>query len=344
MHVKEDRLTGILNGVTGKKIAVIGDVMLDQYFWGRVARVSPEAPVPVVEVNSESVRLGGAANVANNIAALGGVPVIVGLIGNDHNGSILKSLTEDAGFSTEGLIVDASRPTTIKTRIIAHNQHVVRYDRESTQYIDEGIARKIIDFIQSRMSSIDGIILQDYNKGIFTESIIRTATTAASKREKLITVDPKFNNFFSYTDVTVFKPNRRELEQAFGVKLSSNAEFEKYGHELVKRLRAGNVLITRGEQGMTLVEKNGEVIHVPTRTRSVADVSGAGDTVIATLTAVLAAGATVRESATIANFAGGIVCEEIGIVPVARDRLVDTMVRYERTDGSGSREAEGRHG
>lgn len=328
--IGEKRITELIGNTAGKRIAIVGDVMLDQYIWGSVSRISPEAPVPVVEVNSESVRLGGAANVANNITALGAEPFLIGVIGKDRNGEILSTLMVDAGLSSDGLLIDSSRPTTIKSRVIAHNQHVVRFDRESTTDLNESIAEKLISVLKNNIDGIDGIILQDYNKGIFTKNTIANVTRLAQKYNKLITVDPKFNNFFEYRDVTVFKPNRRELEQAFGAQLRSNDDFYRYGFELLQRLQPQTVLITRGEEGMTLIERSGAVHHVPTRTRSVADVSGAGDTVIATLTVMMAAGADVREASAIANFAGGVVCEEIGIVPIEHDRLKETMLRFER--------------
>ncbi len=328
--INENRVSELFANIPGKRIAVIGDVMLDQYFWGSVSRVSPEAPVPVVEVNSDSVRLGGAANVANNITELGAQSLLIGITGDDANGEILFSLMHDAGFTTDGLIKDPSRPTTIKTRVIAHSQHVVRFDRENTQDVNSQVAQQIINILKANIDNLDGILLQDYNKGVFTKNIINEISHIARNKNKLVTVDPKFNNFFEYRDVTVFKPNRRELEQAFGTPLRSDADYELYGTELLRRLRAEYVLITRGEYGMTLIENNSTVHHVPTRTKTVADVSGAGDTVIATLTTLLAAGGSVHEAASIANFAGGIVCEEIGIVPINRKRLLETMIRFER--------------
>jgi D-glycero-beta-D-manno-heptose-7-phosphate kinase len=342
--IGENRITTLLDALSGKRIAVVGDVMLDHYYWGSVSRISPEAPVPVVEVNEESVRLGGAANVAHNIAALGAEPFLIGVIGNDRNGEILASLMTEAGYATDGLLYDPTRPTTSKTRIIAHNQHVVRIDRESTTNIEVSVARRVIDMTHRSIAAADGLILQDYNKGIFTKDVIREITRLANEAGRLITVDPKFNNFFEYRDVTVFKPNRREIEHAFGVKLRTDDDFNRYGLELLQTIRAQSVLITRGEYGMTLIEKSGNISHVPTRTRSVADVSGAGDTVIATLTVLLAAGSDIVEASAISNFAGGLVCEEVGIVPVDRDRLRDTILRYERDNAETVAKESIRHG
>lgn len=330
VHIEQERIKELFHNTEGRRIAVVGDIMLDQYFWGSVSRISPEAPVPVVEVHAESVRLGGAANVANNIIALGAQPFLVGIVGRDRNGEIFSSLMTESGLTADGIIVDDKRATTIKSRVIAHSQHVVRFDRETTADIDASVERNVIDRLRTAMNDIDAIILQDYNKGIFTKDVIGAIIRLANEHNVLITVDPKFNHFFEYKNVTVFKPNRRELEKAFGTKLQTDEEFCHYGIQLLKRIDAQNVLITRGRQGMTLIDKSGAVHHVPTRTRSVADVSGAGDTVIATLTAMLAAGAAIGEASAIANFAAGVVCEEIGIVPIDRDRLINTIVHFNR--------------
>jgi D-glycero-beta-D-manno-heptose-7-phosphate kinase len=319
------RLLDISNAFVGKRIAVIGDLMLDRYFWGSVARISPEAPVPVVEVESESTRLGGAANVANNIASLGGTPVMMGVIGNDEAGKLLKSIVEDHKFPTSGIVVDESRPTTVKTRVIAHNQHVVRIDRETKKDISDETQRRLVRVLQDQMDDIHGIILEDYNKGVLAKSLIVKIIGLAKKQKKIIAVDPKFNNFFDYCGVTVFKPNRNETEEALGTRLSTEESVKKAGKELLKRLRAENVLLTLGERGMRLFERDGGVSSMATAARRVADVSGAGDTVISTLTIALASGANMGESAALANVAGGIVCGEVGIVPIDKKMLFKTI-------------------
>ncbi len=324
--ITESRLTDIFDGFQGKRIAVVGDLMLDRYFWGSVARISPEAPVPVVEVEDESTRLGGAANVANNIATLGGIPVMFGVVGQDQMGNLLRQLVDERGYPVAGIVTDSSRPTTIKTRVIAHNQHVVRVDREAKNDIAPAIESLLLDALKRELPSLDGIILEDYNKGVMTRSLIVGIIAMARSAGKIVTVDPKFNNFFEYTGATVFKPNRKESEEALGRKMKSLAEIEDCGRELVNRLQAENVLLTLGEKGMLLIEKSGGASHVPTMARQVADVSGAGDTVISTLTMGLAAGATIKESAMLANFAGGIVCGEVGIVPIDRQLLFDTVL------------------
>lgn len=307
--------------------------MVDRYFWGSVNRISPEAPVPVVEVESESTRLGGAANVANNIASLGAIPVMIGVVGNDNAGQLLQGILKDLGFSNSGIIVDPSRPTTIKTRVIAHDQHVVRIDQEVKNDISPAIQEKILDALRHEIDAVDGIILQDYNKGVIVAPLIHEIVSLARKRSKTATADPKFNNFFEYKHVTVFKPNRKETEEALGKRLSGTASIEQAGREILKRLEAENVLLTLGEQGMSLFEKSGPVTHVSTQAQKVSDVSGAGDTVISTLTLALVAGATIREASGLANYAGGVVVGEVGIVPIGKQALHAAVMRNNQSDG-----------
>lgn len=319
------RLQSLFDAFKGKRIAVVGDLMMDRYFWGSVARISPEAPVPVVEVESESTRLGGAANVANNIASLGGVPLMIGVVGNDDSGKALRSLISEQGFPTDGVVTDDSRPTTVKTRVIAHHQHVVRVDREVKNDVSELIQQKILDVLKRYIDSLDAIILEDYNKGVIVKSLIGELIHLTKSKSKIVTVDPKFNNFFEYKNVTVFKPNRKETEEALSCRLHDQHSVDKAGRTLVQKLEAENVLLTLGERGMSLFERSGTITHVPTMARKVADVSGAGDTVISTLTVALAAGASIREASMLANFAGGIVCGEVGIVPIDLQALRDAV-------------------
>jgi rfaE bifunctional protein kinase chain/domain len=322
----ESRLKQLLEDFRGKRIAVVGDLMLDRYFWGSVARISPEAPVPVVEIDSESVRLGGAANVANNVKSLGADPILIGVIGNDNMGTLLRDSIAENGFAPIGLIVADDRPTTVKTRVIAHGQHVVRFDRETKTEIPGTLQRKILDIVRQNVHSLDAIIIEDYNKGVVVKSLINELVDMAEKDKKIITADPKFDNFFEYRGATVFKPNSKELEAAMGVKLVDNDAVEEAGKTLMKRVKAKNILLTRGEKGMTLFEETGTITHIPAKTRKVADVSGAGDTVISTITVALASGATVREATSLANYAGGVVCGEVGIVPIERDALVSAVL------------------
>ncbi|MFA6455259.1 MAG: D-glycero-beta-D-manno-heptose-7-phosphate kinase [Bacteroidota bacterium] len=324
----QQRIETLLSNVQSKRIAIVGDVMIDRYIWGTVHRISPEAPVPVVEVENESTRLGGAANVAINITSLGGTAFLVGVVGNDAGGKEFRSILEQQRTSFEGIITDESRPTTVKTRVIAHHQHVVRIDHEEKRDVSSAVQEKIYIALEKNIDMLDAVIIQDYNKGVIVSELIHRIIALARKHKKIITVDPKFNNFFEYTDATVFKPNKKETEDAFGKSLKTEEDVLVAGKELLSRLKAENILLTRSEKGMSLFEKNGSVSHIPTKARKVADVSGAGDTVIATLTAMLASGASVAEAAALANYAGGIVCGEVGIIPIDPLLLRTTVLEH----------------
>ncbi|MEX2115830.1 MAG: D-glycero-beta-D-manno-heptose-7-phosphate kinase [Bacteroidota bacterium] len=326
------RLEQLFQGFSGKRIAVIGDLMVDRYFWGSVNRISPEAPVPIVDVKSQSTRLGGAANVANNVSSLGGIPIMIGVIGNDDGGHLLKKLIEESRFPTSGLVVEADRPTTIKTRVIAHHQHVVRIDHEVKDDISEAIQGQILKILRHELPKLDAIILEDYNKGVVVGGLIKEIVALARSKGIIVTVDPKFNNFFEYNHVTVFKPNRKESEEALGRKLNNRAAIEQAGQDILRRLDAENILLTLGEEGMSLFERSGTVTHVSTQAKKVADVSGAGDTVISTLTICLAAGAGIKEASSLANIAGGVVCGEVGIVPIEKQSLLNAITEHHRTD------------
>ena len=327
IKISEKRLLQLKNNFKGKRIAVIGDMMLDIYFWGDVKRISPEAPVPVLEVGNEFYRFGGAANVALNISALNGIAEPIGIIGYDNYGTIFNSLLSDQKIAQRGIIVDESRPTTAKTRVIADSQHIVRIDKESKETIAKDIQNKIFDYVKSIIKNLDGIILQDYNKGVLTSSLINQLIELANKNKKLVTVDPKFNNFYEYKNVTVFKPNKKEAGDILGMEIKTDADISFAGNTLLKKLNAKNILLTLGEDGIAVFEKNKPEKRMPTKARKVADVSGAGDTVISTLTLALAAGANIYEASYLANYAGGIVCEEVGIIPIELDKLFDTVVR-----------------
>lgn len=320
------RIEYLFEKFNGKNIVIIGDLMLDVYIWGKVGRISPEAPVPVVEVEEESYRLGGAANVGLNIKSLGGNPILVGVIGYDREGNILSDLMKENDFIRDGIILDEERPTTVKTRIIAHSQHVVRVDKEDKKDITEEMENKILTFIENQKSSIDAIIFEDYNKGVLTKSLIHRVVDFARRNNIIVTVDPKFDNFFEYKNVTVFKPNRKETEDALQMKIDSEEKVIEAGKKLKEILQPEYLLITRGDKGMTLFSSDSRIDSIPTRARKVADVSGAGDTVIATLTVALASGAEIREAATIANLAAGLVCEEVGIVPIDKMNLYNHLI------------------
>lgn len=325
INISQKRLRELKDNFKGLKIAVIGDMMLDCYFRGDVKRISPEAPVPVVEVENEFFRFGGAANVALNLLKLGGIPLPVGVIGSDNDGKIFKSLLTEADMIAEGIFVDSTRPTTTKTRVIADSQHVVRIDKESKQNINEKLEDKIFSYLSRNINKIDGVILQDYNKGVLTPKLIEKIIRLVNEKKVLITVDPKFNNFFEFRNVTVFKPNRKEAEDVLGVKMKDSKDITSAGEKILEKLNAKNVLLTLGSEGIAVFEKNKTEKRMPTKARRVADVSGAGDTVISTLTMALAAKADIIESSYLSNYAAGIVCEEVGIVPIELDKLFDTV-------------------
>lgn len=325
VKLSDKRLKQLKNNFRGLKIAVIGDMMLDGYFWGDVKRISPEAPVPVIEVENEFFRFGGAANVTLNVLKLGGIPYSIGLVGNDNDGKIFNSLMKESGITSDGVFIDKSRPTTAKTRVIAGNQHVVRIDKESKKDISSETEKKLFNYLSSRIKNLDGIILQDYNKGVLIPRFIKKIIQLANEKGVLITVDPKFNNFFEYKNVTVFKPNRKEAEDILAVKIKSNTDITRAGNTLLERLNAKNILLTLGAEGIAVFEQGKPEKRMSTKARRVADVSGAGDTVIATLTMALAAGANILEASYLANYAAGIVCEEVGIVPIETKKLFSTI-------------------
>ena len=321
----KERLESLFGEFSRRKIIVIGDLMLDRYIWGSVSRISPEAPVPVIDIESESFRFGGAANVTYNIMTLGADVIPVGVIGEDGSGEIIKQLFKEKGFPTDGLIIDKGRPTTVKTRVIAHNQHVVRTDREARHGISSNIQVQIIDFLKTCLDDADGIIMEDYDKGLLVPSFIEEAIGLARERDKMVFVDPKFDQFFDYRDVNLFKPNRKEAADKLGFRLDTDEALKIAGEKLMSQLRCKALLITLGEEGMALFESETPWLKVPTQAVKVHDVSGAGDTVIATMAVAMTAGSSLREAATIANHAAGIVCGEVGIVPINSERLFDAL-------------------
>ncbi|MGQ9561786.1 MAG: D-glycero-beta-D-manno-heptose-7-phosphate kinase [Candidatus Oleimicrobiaceae bacterium] len=312
------------------RIVVLGDVMLDRYIWGSVERISPEAPVPVVVVEAESARLGGAANVAHNLASLGARPIPVGVVGDDAHGSLLCQLMEESGFAVHGIVTDPSRSTTVKTRVIAHDQHVVRIDREARHPIAEQVCGRILEVLAEVLPQAHGLIIEDYNKGLITSPLIQGVLALARAHDLPVMVDPKFDHFFEYQGVCTIKPNRREAEEVLGMRLLGDEQARAAGKKLLEKLHCANVLLTLGADGMYLFQRNGAVAHVPTKARKVHDVSGAGDTVIGVYTAAYAAGASPPEAATIANYAAGLVCEEVGVVPVDRERLLQMLLDEEK--------------
>jgi rfaE bifunctional protein kinase chain/domain len=322
----QERTHKILSALQGKRIAIIGDIMLDRYYWGGVHRISPEAPVPVVDIERETAHLGGASNVAANIRSLGAEPFMVGVIGKDDDGMLVEDLLRQAQMPVNGIITDVSRPTTVKTRIMGNNQHIARLDREVKTPLAEAAAMRLLAALGEEIRSLGGIIIEDYNKGVITPFIIREVIALARKHSLPVFVDPKFANFFEYQGVTLFKPNKKETQDALGISLGSDADVQRAGVMLLEKLQAEYILITLGARGMMLFGREAEAVHIQTQARHIADVSGAGDTVIATLAAAFAlGGATMPEAAYLANAAAGAVCEEPGIVAIAPERLLEAL-------------------
>ena len=315
----------ILNSLKDKKILVIGDLMIDHYIWGDVSRISPEAPVPVVNVEREEHRLGGAANVVYNISCLGGIPYVIGLSGDDSNAEILISEFEKNSIQNLFIAKDSSRPTTIKTRLIANNQQVARIDYEDIDEISTNTEQKIIDHFDNVVSDIDAVLIEDYNKGLLTDTLIRHIVKRCNELNKIVTVDPKYKNFFSYQNCTVFKPNYLELKKNMNVIIESEEDFHETSFRLLDRINSEYLIVTRGSKGLSIFKKDCDVVNIPTFAKQVFDVSGAGDTVISTLTLCLAAGVPVRDAAIIANHAAGKVCGVVGIAPVYPQDIIDSF-------------------
>ncbi|HYM20939.1 MAG TPA: D-glycero-beta-D-manno-heptose-7-phosphate kinase [Candidatus Kapabacteria bacterium] len=308
------------------RVAVVGDLMLDRYLFGAVSRISPEAPVPILDIYRDESRLGGAANVAHNIHTLSAVPILIGVVGDDSKGERVCNLLKSSGLSADGIISDSSRPTTIKTRVVAGSQQMLRVDHEKKHPVPDSVEQKLFTTFADQVDSLDGVILEDYNKGVLSAKLIGRIIDLALVRNVPIFVDPKHDNFFEYKRVTVFKPNRVEIENALGMKLSEDDHVRQAGFKLLEMLQAKNVLLTLSEKGMLLFEQGEkEPFAIPTSARQVSDVSGAGDTVIATLAVAKACGATVREAAIIANRAAGLVIEELGIVPIYKKQLIAAL-------------------
>lgn len=321
MPIKLDRIDKITAGMGKARILILGDIMLDEYLYGAVSRISPEAPVPVVEINDEQLRLGGAANVANNIRALGNEPILIGVVGEDDASIKLSQLLKLRNISRDNLINDEDRRTTIKTRIIGHNQQVVRADREDTKYIRAEIEAMIVDRFTWQADSINGVIISDYGKGVITDSLLASIIPICREKNIFIGVDPKESHFFSYKKVSVVTPNHHEAGFVAGTRIKTEEDLQRVGNFLMGKLEAESILITRGEKGMALFKAGHDVEYFPTLAKKVYDVTGAGDTVIAAFVSAVAGGASLDEATIVANCAAGVVVAEIGTAAVTLPRL-----------------------
>lgn len=309
------------------RIAVIGDLMLDKYIFGHVSRISPEYPVPVVDVTKQEFRLGGAANVAVNTRAMGAETILIGVTGADADATSLRKLLEDGGISPEDIVTDESRPTTSKTRILSQNHHITRVDHEKRTPVDEHVEEEIIGKVNKELDSLDAIILEDYNKGVLTPRVAGEIISLARKHNVPVLVDPKLQGFFNYQGCTVFKPNLSEIAASLGTVLTNNSEeIEKACKELKEKMECRDLVVTRSEKGITIF--NDRFTHIPATSLEVADVSGAGDTVIALLALGIASGLSITQSAEIANLAAGTVCQEVGAVAVKPEKLRNACQAY----------------
>ena len=308
-----------------QRVLIVGDVMLDRYLWGTVSRISPEAPVPVVEVSSETYRLGGAANVAQNAVSLDAIPVLVGVVGDDPAAVKLREVMDQAGVDRRKLVVDPSRRTTRKTRIIAHNQQVVRADEETLEELTGEPLARMRETVLTELDSCRAVVISDYGKGALPGALVETVLKAAREKAVPVCVDPQDSRMDLYRGATVITPNSKEAGRGFGKKITDDASLQEVGWGLLKKLDCDGVLITRGEKGMTLFESTGQESHFPAVAKEVYDVTGAGDTVVSVLSVSLAAGAATCDAAFLANHAAGIVVGELGTASVTRAQLAGAL-------------------
>jgi D-beta-D-heptose 7-phosphate kinase/D-beta-D-heptose 1-phosphate adenosyltransferase len=334
------RLKKSVKKLNQARVLVIGDLILDEYIWGKVDRISPEAPVPVVWANKKTHVPGGAANVANNIRAYGAQVYLAGVIGSDKNAQLLLTELKKKNIKTNGIFEESDRYTTVKSRIIAGHQQVVRVDWEHTEPLPQETTRRIFKFIKNNINNFDAIIIEDYGKGVINAQLLEGVILLAQAHKKIVTVDPKEDHFQYYRGVTSITPNRKELENAVrnlkirdnknklkldSDKLFADKDIDAAGRQILEYLGLESLLVTLGEQGMKLFEKGGRLTHIPTVAQEVFDVSGAGDTVISTFTLGLCAGASKLDAAHIANYAAGIVVGKIGTATTSQEEILERL-------------------
>ena len=322
-QVATNRLKEILNNFKGKEVIVVGDIMLDHFIKGSVSRISPEAPVPVVDVKKEFFVAGGAGNVAVNLAALGAKPVMISVVGQDLGGEMLKGFLREKNVSIYGVAEDPDRPTTQKIRVMADQQHIVRFDRESKKTISPSVSSVCMKSFELAIKTAKGVILSDYGKGMLSDHNIQTIIETCRKHKIPVCVDPKIDNFKKYKHITCMTPNTKEAWEGVGENPKSGEEaMEALGNKILNMLEAESILITRSADGMSLFEKGKKTPYtVPTAAREVYDVTGAGDTVISVLTLALAAGANLREASVLSNYAAGIVVGKSGTATATRTEI-----------------------
>ena len=326
-NLKLVRSQNIVSRFNKASLLVVGDLMLDEFIWGKVSRISPEAPVPVVWATSESVMPGGAGNVAHNIRALGGKVYLAGVAGDDMMGDLLVGELEKRGIQTGGIVRDRERPTTLKTRVIAHNQQVVRIDKETVSNISDSAIEQMLTFAGRIIKDIDAVIIEDYGKGVIVPKFVEKLIRLAKRHKKIITVDPKESHFPLYKNATCITPNIHEAARAIGLKSKDDMSVEGIGERLLKQLNSEVLLVTLGEDGMCVFEKSGKFKKISTVAQDVYDVSGAGDTVISVYTLAVVSGAKNIEAAHIANCAAGIVVGKVGIAVATQEELNEKIKR-----------------
>jgi D-beta-D-heptose 7-phosphate kinase/D-beta-D-heptose 1-phosphate adenosyltransferase len=319
------RVARALRAARGLPVVVLGDVMLDEFVWGRVSRISPEAPVPVVEMERQSAHLGGAANVAHNLLTLGGAPHLLGVVGEDDAARRVREVLAEVGLSSAGLVSAADRPTIVKTRIIAQHQQVVRVDRERRGDISPEVEEEITARLRASLSGAKCLVLSDYSKGSLTPRLLTQAIALARQRRVPVLIDPKLKNLNCYRGATVVTPNVHEAELASGVAIDGPVGLEAAARTLLGRLRCRALLVTRGEEGMSLFERGRPPVHIRAAAREVFDVTGAGDTVIATMALGAAGGLSLEESARLANLAAGIVVGKLGTATVRPEEMLNAL-------------------
>jgi rfaE bifunctional protein kinase chain/domain len=321
--LSKKRALAIIENFSRAGVLVVGDIMADHFIWGRVSRISPEAPVPVVEVRKDSFMLGGCANVLNNIFSMGGRVYLAGVIGSDETGRRLLAEVRGRGVDTGGMVVEEGRPTTLKTRIIAHGQQVVRFDLEDRKAVQAKSIRKILSYIRSVRNGLGALVISDYNKGVVTGSLLEGIRKEIAGLSIVTCVDPKQRDFSLYHGFDIITPNHHEAGNAAGEEMQNGRDHVRVGMKLMQRYDFKAILVTRGEEGLSLFERDGRMRHTPfpTEAREVYDVTGAGDTVIGVYALCMAAGASFREAAYIANHAAGIVVAKVGTATVTREEL-----------------------
>lgn len=328
-----ERLIRFIERFSKAAVLVLGDIIMDEYIWGDVSRISPEAPVPVVDVRQETKMLGGAANVVTNIASLGGRAILCGVVGDDRTGGEIIRRIEELNLPSDGIVGVAGRPTTIKTRIVAQSQQVVRFDRESRKPLGEEALRSLISYVDRMKGRIHAIVVSDYDKGVVTGKLLEGIKEICRGSGVILGVDPKPTHFHHYRGIDVITPNHHEAGACCGIPIVDEESLVRAGTQMIEELQCRAVLITQGKEGMTLFEKDGEITHIPTVARKVFDVTGAGDTVIAAFSLGLAAGMDLKSAATIANSAAGIVVGEVGTSTVNVEELKKVIRERLRKNG-----------